>query len=216
MKKRIYWGLGVLVLLLGIVGVLMMKRGTGSEPITVYKHPSDEVLDNIRNKIAAQQEQEIDDSKRPPPGETKDSGYWHGDHWHKNDYIPESTGNTFDHIREQTGETANLDELIELKAQIDSISARIQEKYPEFQELGNLTPEQLDAIYPTEADRQVLLERSQNFLKEFLQEIKDVFAESPYEIRQKVFKELYAQFTQSWGFEVSETIVGILYETLEE
>ena len=56
--------------------------------------------------------------------------------------------------------------------------------------MASLTPEQLDTRYPTAADREALLQRAQNFLSEFLQEIKDVFADTPFEIRQMVFRDL--------------------------
>ena len=224
MNKKLYWGFAALMILFLIAFVFMMQRERAE--IQKLKAETDAAEKQLQAHEAAKEAAAAaPKAKKPlPPGETEESGHWHGDHWHRTAPMPQTAGTT--DVQASLPEDASdrfigpkrqtLDELKVLKAQIDSISARVQEKYPEFQVLASLTPEQLDARYPTAADREVLLQRAQNFLSEFLQEIKDVFADTPLEIRQMVFRDIYTQFTQSWGPEVADTITGILSEILEE
>ncbi len=84
LKNNWHWMLFALTIFGGIGVVLFTQLNTDTEPKTVYKLPSEETLQNIREKSAAQKAQEADGEKRPPPaGETYETGYWHGDHWHR-------------------------------------------------------------------------------------------------------------------------------------
>ncbi len=78
MNRNMVRGSIVLIVLIGIAIVfLLIDKDT--ETITVYNPPSEEVFQKkIRDDLAAK-----DVVKPPPPGETEDSGYWHGDHWHE-------------------------------------------------------------------------------------------------------------------------------------
>lgn len=84
LKNNWHWMLFSLVIFGGIGVVLFTQLTTDTEPEKVYKLPSEEMLQNIREKSAAQKAQEADGTKRPPPpGETHETGHWHGDHWHR-------------------------------------------------------------------------------------------------------------------------------------
>ncbi|RKU17056.1 hypothetical protein C6501_04925 [Candidatus Poribacteria bacterium] len=84
LKKNWHWMLFVLVIFGGIGVVLFTQLNTDTEPKTVYKLPSEETLQKIREKAAARKAQADDGTNRPPPpGETHETGYWHGDHWHR-------------------------------------------------------------------------------------------------------------------------------------
>lgn len=84
LKKHWHWILFVLIIFGGIGVVLFTQLNTDTKPETVYNPPSEETLQNIRDKLAAQKAQETDTTKRPPPpGETHETGHWHGDHWHR-------------------------------------------------------------------------------------------------------------------------------------
>ena len=133
MKKQMYVGLGILIFMLGIAGIfLLIPQNADTESEPVLGEATKKLLkEGVKQTVA----------KSPPPGETEVSGYWHGDHWHRTDHMPQTDGPTNvqaylpedvpDRLIEQTSEKLTLDELKELKAQIDSISARVQEKYPE-------------------------------------------------------------------------------------
>ena len=55
MKKQMIWGLAILMLLIGIAGVfLLIPQDTDTEPEKVFNPPSEEMLQNIRDKLAAQ------------------------------------------------------------------------------------------------------------------------------------------------------------------
>lgn len=71
MNKKMIWGLAILIILLGIGGVFLLRD---PEPEKVYNPPSDEVLENIRQKRGV---------ASAPPRAAK-PGYkweWHNDHW---------------------------------------------------------------------------------------------------------------------------------------
>ncbi len=82
MKKRMIWGLGVLMLLV-IAGVfLLVRQNTDTEPKKVYNPPSDEVLQKIRDDLAARRAQEA--AKPQSPKENPETGHRHADGtWHE-------------------------------------------------------------------------------------------------------------------------------------
>ncbi len=217
LKNNWHWMLFALVIFGGIGVVLFTQLNTDTEPKTVYKLPSEETLQNIREKSAAQKAQETDGEKRPPPGETHETGYWHGDHWHKSSPMSQSAvlASTLSYNELESGEKETLT-LEQLKTKIDSINARVQDQYPEFQILTTLTPEEIFARYPSEADRTNLAQRANDFLIAYLEEIKIVFAAAPVEIRRKVFANVHNQLIQSWGTQMADTVTETLKDLLEE
>ncbi len=93
MKRKMLCGLAVLILLLITVGVfLFTQQNIDTKPEVVFEPPSDEVIQKMEADIAERNTQ--DAAKPPPPGETKESGYWHGDHWHKTSPGAIETANT--------------------------------------------------------------------------------------------------------------------------
>lgn len=86
LKKNWYWILFALIIIGGIGVILSKQLKDDTEPITVYKQPSEETLQNIRDKIAAQKGQEVDD-KNKPPGASPD-GHWHNGEWHDESHSP--------------------------------------------------------------------------------------------------------------------------------
>ena len=161
--------------------------------------------------------------KPPPPGETVQSGHWHGDKWHatephRQDTLPTTSLETPE-PKVLSGESppadASLTQLKVVKEKIDGINARIQAKYPEFAELTTLTPEEIVARYPTEADMLVLQKRVDDFLEEFLQDIRTVFADAPIELREAAYDMVYKQLEQSWGTEATIEYMEILRGTVE-
>ena len=87
MRRKMYWGIAVFIVILFTVGVfLLTQRNVDMEPDVVYEPPSPEVIQKIKDDIAERNAQGA--AKPPPPGETETSGYWHGDHWHKTQLPP--------------------------------------------------------------------------------------------------------------------------------
>ena len=162
--------------------------------------------------------------EKPPPGETTQSGHWHGDEWHatephRQDDLPLTTSLETSKqgvlSRESPQADVSTTQLKALKKQIDDINARIQAKYPEFAELATLTPAEIFARYPTEADKLELIDRSNSFLKDFLQEIRTVFADAPVESREFAYDMIYKQLEQTLGAETAKESMEILRGTLE-
>ncbi len=61
MNRKVYWGLGVLIILLIGVSIFLLMRNTDTEPIVVYKgdvEPAKETIDNLRNEAS---------KNNPPP-----------------------------------------------------------------------------------------------------------------------------------------------------
>ena len=73
MRKKMYWGIASLILIIGVVGVyLMLQPATDTEPEKKFIVPSEADLEKAREA-------------KQPPREAKD-GFeweWHADHWHE-------------------------------------------------------------------------------------------------------------------------------------
>ena len=86
LRNNWHWMLFSLTVFGSISVLIFTQLNTDAEPETVYNPPSEEIIQGIREKSDAQKAQETDGTKRPPPpGETHETGYWHDDHWHRND-----------------------------------------------------------------------------------------------------------------------------------
>ncbi len=85
MKKHMIWGLAILMLLIGIAGVfLLIPRDTDTESEMVLGDATKKLLEDGPKPKGSPQEVNTPEPgvRPPPPGETKETGYWHGDHWH--------------------------------------------------------------------------------------------------------------------------------------
>ena len=83
MKKQMYMGLGILIVLLGIATVFLLKD-KDTEPIKVYNQPSEEVMQKIRDDLATQKA-----AKPLPQGEKQSTGHQHADGtWHDEPHKP--------------------------------------------------------------------------------------------------------------------------------
>ncbi len=71
-RNNAYWILGILIGI-GISTVILVQRG------------QQQVVEAVQN-IPDIADHTPDAKKPPPPGETEETGYWHGDHWHKTSY----------------------------------------------------------------------------------------------------------------------------------
>ncbi len=76
MNRKMYWGIGALILLIGIVGLYFILQ-PDPEPITVYKVPSDEVIKQTQQS----QQPAAEGDRQPPPGASP-NGHWHDGEWH--------------------------------------------------------------------------------------------------------------------------------------
>ncbi|MYG00018.1 hypothetical protein F4212_12935 [Candidatus Poribacteria bacterium] len=76
MRNRIYWGLGVLIILLIGASVFMLMHNTDTKSEIVYKdvEPSKEVMDSHRQQVS---------KDNPPPAEPGFKWVWHHNHWDK-------------------------------------------------------------------------------------------------------------------------------------
>ncbi len=72
MRRKMYWGLAVLIVILFTAGVfLLMQRNIDLEPEVVFEPPSPEVIQKIKEDIAERKAQGVDE--QPPPGETSEN-----------------------------------------------------------------------------------------------------------------------------------------------
>lgn len=81
LKNNYHWLLFIIVIFGSIGAVVFTQQRADTGPNVVFEPPSPEVLQRIKDSVAARNAQ--DTVKPPPPGETEESGYWHGDHWHR-------------------------------------------------------------------------------------------------------------------------------------
>ena len=70
MRKKMYWGIASLILIIGVVGVyFMLQPVSDMEPEMKFIVPSETDLEKAR------------ETKQPPPGASL-NGHWHDDEWH--------------------------------------------------------------------------------------------------------------------------------------
>ena len=79
MRKKMYWGIASLILIIGVVGVYFMLQPE-PEPETRYKLPSE--AENKQEKDVNQLERQVSEVVKPPPPGASPNGHWHGDEWH--------------------------------------------------------------------------------------------------------------------------------------
>jgi hypothetical protein len=87
MNKKILGGIIVLIALVGIAGVfLLIGRKTDTESEKVYKAPSEEVMEKVRDGLTARKAQEA--AKPQSPGEKTETGHRHDDGtWHEGEHV---------------------------------------------------------------------------------------------------------------------------------
>ena len=71
MRKKMYWGIASLILIIGVVGVyFMLQPESDTEPEKRYIVPTEAELNKAR------------EARKPPPGASP-NGHWHGNEWHE-------------------------------------------------------------------------------------------------------------------------------------
>ena len=85
MKKQMKWGLATLLLLLGIAAVfIFLDQNAELRQLEKETAESDKLFEESKKQKKIEEANlPADDVKKPPPGETHETGYWHGDHWYK-------------------------------------------------------------------------------------------------------------------------------------
>ena len=219
MKKQMKWGLATLMLLLGIAAVfLFIDKDTTTEPeMTLGQQTKDLLKQGVKSP---QQANTSGAEKRQPPPGASPNGHKHGDEWHDEPHetAPEVSGGKLSHtnpLESSTTSDHSLEKMRELKKRIDNINVRVQEKYPDLQDLVLLTPEEIHVRYPTDNDKLVLAQKAEDFLDEFLQEIKNAFADAPIEIRKSVLDEIRPQLISSLGIETADAILVVVQDLKE-
>ena len=88
MSKQMKWGLATLILLLGIAAVfIFLDQNAELQQLEQETAESDKLRQEHNKPQETPQVVDVsDDTQRPPPpGETHETGYWHGDRWHRHD-----------------------------------------------------------------------------------------------------------------------------------
>ena len=87
MKRKMYWGFLILIVLIGVGGVLFIRHNLSQ--ISKYERDAAEAenLKQDQNRIVGKTGVRVSDTTatyQPPPlGETEDTGYWEGNTWHQ-------------------------------------------------------------------------------------------------------------------------------------
>ncbi len=137
LKNNAYWILGV-VIGIGISTVILMQRGDQQDVETTQQGPSakpeQQGIAQFLPKI---------DVKPPPPGETAESGFWHGDHWHKTPHVQTSVRGTQKGVKRKPSLIARIDHRPGHQPIIYSQEQYIQiGKWRRMMEAGEITPEE--------------------------------------------------------------------------
>ncbi len=224
MKHKLYWGLAALIIVLGGVAVFVIQHEIATtRQLEKELAEANKLLEEHRTQQETPEVVNVgDDVKRPPPlGKSfENGGHWHGDQWHDapHETNPEVSDGKLSHTNPSDASTASaqfLQKMRELKKRIDNINVRVQAKYPELQDLALLTPEEIHARYPTDNDKLVLAQKAEDFLDEFLLEIKEAFSDAPIEIRKSVWDEIRPQLVSSLGEETADVMLAVVQDLFE-
>lgn len=226
LSNRLFIGALTFFILTIVGGTVYLKHVEHQTQIELER--TEEIVKRLNksNTTSAEMSQvpEIKKTSLTAVEDTSQGGHWHGEEWHTSEHSIEENplSTTHKETPDQgifSGEShqanSSMTQMRALQEKINGINTRIRAKYPEFAELTSLTPEEIAARYPTESDRIALAQRANDFLAAFLQEIKEVFSDTPIEIRTHVFNQIQNQLTQSWGDEASNTTTEILQGLLE-
>ncbi len=97
MRKKMYWGLASLILIIGVVGVyFMLQPEPDTEPEKRFIVPTEAELEKAR------------EARKPPPGASP-NGHWHGDEWHDESHAEPAT---VPHTQTVSTEEAASDDIV--------------------------------------------------------------------------------------------------------
>ncbi len=82
MRNKLYWGLGILiVLLIGVFVFVMVNEYAENDQIEAESKEAENLADSINRRKA--------ENRPPPPGKSfEGGGHWHGDEWHDAPHEP--------------------------------------------------------------------------------------------------------------------------------
>ena len=170
MNKKLYWGLGVLFLL--ITGVFVLLLVQQKAELAKYKEdyalPTEKVAKNENNK-------------KPPQ-----NGHWHGDEWHDAPHgthtsyqnftdvpVPSDTPDTS--IPAQVAASENLDELNRILAkEWNDFTIKLQRKYPVL-----FDSQELARVAQTKEGRKKLKRQVESIIEEQLDQFESLFSQLP-------------------------------------
>ena len=98
----------------------------------------------------------------------------------------------------------------EIVEELEQLSTRCMEKYPELFQISNMTKEEFLETYPTPESQQELLEYVQRVQPEMFAEISDVFSRVPIEIIEDILLEAKDHFVKTWGQEAADQVMSQL------
>lgn len=224
MKRKMYWALAAFgITLVGVAVFVIQHEITTTRQLKKELAEANKLLEERNTQQEMQKVIYVDnDVKRPPPpGKSfENGGHWHGDQWHDTPHETDTkvSNGKLSHTNPSDASTASahsLQKMRELKKRIDNINVRVQAKYPELQDLALLTPEEIHARYPTDNDKLALAQKAEDFLDEFLLEIKEAFSDAPIEIRKSVWDEIRPQLVSSLGKETADVMLAVVQDLFE-
>lgn len=88
-----------------------------------------------------------------------------------------------------------------------TLQATLMEKFPEFEELTRMTPEEIAQKYSTDEDKQRLAQLVEEYYSEYLEESRAFFAVLPAPIRELAIVKLHLQLAQNLGRQKADQIM---------
>ena len=81
MRKKMYWGIASLILIIGVVGVyFMLQPESDTEPEKKFIVPSE--AENKQAKDVNQPQRSVSEVAKPPPPGASPNEHWHDGEWH--------------------------------------------------------------------------------------------------------------------------------------
>ena len=118
MRKRLFWRLGILILLVAVAGVfLLIPQDTDTESDPVLRDTTKKLLED-----GQKQQVPLQKADKPPSLGPSPNGHWDGDQWHEEPHTASPDVTTTSKIQPELSET-------EIKARVKALRAQQLSEY---------------------------------------------------------------------------------------
>ncbi len=100
--------------------------------------------------------------------------------------------------------------------QFERLNAEFKQNYPDIAMLTELTLEEINELYPTDAAREALRERALSAQDEFFADFYELFSVFPSNVREQIFYDLEQELTVLLGAEFMAIVMAEIREGMQK
>jgi len=95
-----------------------------------------------------------------------------------------------------------------VEEQFERLGQQMTEKYPEIARVTELTPDEFNARYSTDAEKDAILELALQAKDEFFADFRELFLMLPSDMGESALAETQTLLAKNWGPEHADTIIA--------